>query len=163
MYDMTEFLSTFFIGPFTDRRSAILGVVEEHGERSMVIGTHDGRWWGQPWHAENYDPARWPDGFELIDRWEAGIARLKSQPVRLSLDTDRISAIRNIFGRTRAEATTDDFDFANWLADDDFDVALPEKPEDVRIAANIAGSDDETFFRILSEHQQPGNRQDRRK
>ncbi|NTF18110.1 hypothetical protein G6L37_06805 [Agrobacterium rubi] len=167
MYDMKPFLSRFFMGPFADRTSAVVGVIAKHGERSLVVGIHDGSWWAQPWRTENYHPDKWPVGFELVDRWEAGLIHLKSRPFRLSIDSSRLDTIRNIFGCSRKDAVTADFDFANWLEDDDFKVKLPEAPEDVSMAANIAGDNDEIFFRIIAESRPgvPNNfsgRQDRR-
>ena len=167
MYDMRPYLSRFFTGPYPDRRSAILGVVGKGGERSMVVGFHDGSWWAQPWRSENFHPEKWPDGFEFVDSAEADIVHVRSKPFRMSMDDDRLDTIRSIFGRSRREAVTEDFDFANWLTDEDFKVRFPEPPEDVRIAANLAGDDDDIFFRLIAEMPKgiPGNfssRKDRR-
>lgn len=151
MYDMKPYLRRFFLGPHPDRTAAILAVVAKHGEQSMMVGLHDGSWWSQPWRIENYHPDKWPEGFEFVERWEAGVAHVRSKPFRVSVDDNRLDTIRNLFGRSRREAITADFEFANWLADDDFKVKLPEPPEDVRMAANIAGDNDEIFFRLIAE------------
>jgi hypothetical protein len=154
-YDMKPYLTRFFMGPFLDRTTALATAASKHGERSMVVGIHDGRWWVNPWREENFHPERWVEGFELVDRRSAAIARLKNRPsIRMTLDNDRIDTIRSLFGRRGREAVTEDFDFdfANWLADEDFNVKLPEKPEDVRMAANLAGADDDIFYKILSQH-----------
>jgi hypothetical protein len=154
-YDMKPYLTRFFMGPFLDRTSALAAAASKHGERSMVVGIHDGRWWVKPWREENFHPEKWPEGFELADRRSVAIARLKNRPsIRMTLENDRIDTIRSLFGRRGREAVTEDFDFdfANWLADEDFNVKLPEKPEDVRMAANLAGADDDIFYRILSQH-----------
>ncbi len=156
-YDMKPYLTRFFMGPFPDRTTAIATAASKHGERSVVAGRHDGCWWVKPWREENFHPEKWPEGFDLVDRRSVAIARLKSRPsIRMSLDNERIDTIRSLFGRRGREAVTEDFDFdfANWLADEDFNVKLPEKPEDVRLAANLAGADDDAFYKILA--QRPG-------
>lgn len=153
MHDLTKYLSHFFMGPYPDRTSAVLGVVSRNGERSMVVGLHGGCWWAKPWREENFHPEAWPDGFEFVDRVSAGIEKVKNMPsFRMTLEHDRLDTIRSLFGRRGREATTDDFDFANWLTEDDFDVKIPEKPEDVRMAANLAGPNDDIFFRILAQN-----------
>lgn len=154
-YDMKPYLTRFFMGPFLDRTTAIATAASKHGERTMVAGRHDGCWWVKPWREENFHPEKWPEGFEMVDRRSVAIARLKSRPsIRMTLDNDRIDTIRSLFGRRGREAITEDFDFdfANWLADEDFNVKLPEKPEDVRMAANLAGTDDDAFYGILAQH-----------
>lgn len=154
-YDMKPYLTRFFMGPFPDRTVALATSALKHGERSMVVGLHDGRWWVKPWREENFHPEKWPEGFELVDRRAVAIAKLKNRPsIRMSLDNDRMDTIRSLFGRRGRDAITEDFDFdfANWLADEDFNVKLPERPEDVRMAANLAGSDDDIFYKILSQH-----------
>lgn len=155
MHDMTQYLAHFFMGPFPDRAAAIVASAKKHGERSVVVGLHADNWWVKPWRAENFHQDRWPQGFEFVDRFDVGIAKVKSVPsFRVSFEPDRLDTIRSLFGRKGSEAVTEDFDFnfANWLADEDFNIRLPEKADDISIASTTAGADDEVFFRILSEH-----------
>jgi hypothetical protein len=152
-YDLKPYLKRFFMGPFQERSAAILGASCKHGECSMVVGTYDGAWWVRPWPEENYHEDKWPVGFNLITRREVGVARVKNRSAfRMSLDNERLDTIRSLFGRRASDAVTEDFDFdfADWLDDADFDVKLPF--EDVRMAANIAGDNDDVFFRILSQY-----------
>jgi hypothetical protein len=154
-YDMKPYLTRFFMGPYSDRASAIASAASKHGEQSMVVGFHGDGWWVKPWREENFHPEKWPEEFEFVERRNVAIARLKNRPsIRMSIDNERIDTIRSLFGRRGRDAVTEDFDFdfANWLTDDDFNVKLPEKPEDVRMAANLAGSDDDIFYKILSQH-----------
>jgi hypothetical protein len=158
MHDMTPYLTRFFTGPFLDRTTAVATAASKHGERSMVVGHHGDGWWARPWPEENFHPDKWPQGFEIADSRTVAIARLKSRPsVRMTIDNDRADTIQSLFGRRRRDAATEEFDFgfdfANWLSDEDFDIKLPEKPDDVRIAANLAGSDDDQFYKLLA--QQP--------
>lgn len=143
MYDMKPFLTRFFMGPYEDRRSAIRGVVLRHGERSMVIGFHDGNWWAQPRSVESFQSEAWPETFEFVDRWEAGVAHLRGRFQSSGCDERRLDEIHR-------HAVADDFMFANWLTDEDFKVKLPEPPEDVRLAANLAGDNDDMFFKLIA-------------
>lgn len=151
MHDMTQYLTHFFMGPYPDRTAAILASAKQHGERSVVVGLHADNWWVKPWAEENFHQARWPEGFEFVDRFNVGIEKVKSIPsFRVSFEPDRLDTIRSVFGRRGSEAITEDYSFANWLPDEDFDTRL--KPEDVSVASTVAGADDEAFFRYLSEH-----------
>lgn len=143
MHDVSEYLQAFFMGPYQDRRTAILAVASRHGEKSMVVTENGEAWYCRCWPEENFHPHRWPENFELVSRFDVGVMLVMASPMRF-------------IKSQRPAAGNDDFDFdfdinfANWMTKEDFDVRLPNPNEDFGGMAVTSANDEEMFFRLLS-------------
>lgn len=141
MHDVSEYLKNFFMGPYHDRNAAVLGVSGRHGEKSMVVTQNGDAWWGKVWAEDNFRPGLWPVGFEFLDRWMVGTIIVQATPMRF---------IKSRHHAADVDSFDFNFDFADWITTEDFNVQVPAANEDFQSVAMTSADNEALFFSLLT-------------